>query len=88
MIAHGHSFSIYSKIAEKEGGKLTVRNQKEADRALISVSPGISVHLGCESQRNEVVQLEEAQRRGTGSTPILGAEEVEELKELKVSPLI
>lgn len=70
MIAHGYSFSICSKIAEKGGGKLTVRDQKEADRALISVSPGVNVHLGCESQRNEVVLLEESQRRGTGSTPI------------------
>lgn len=63
-------------LAEKDGGKLMVRDQKEAGRALISVSPRVNVHLGCASQRNEVTVVQEARRCGIGSTPVLILEEV------------
>jgi hypothetical protein len=40
----GPFFSTYSKAADDEDSKMVERWQKDADRILIFVSPGVSIH--------------------------------------------
>jgi hypothetical protein len=67
----GPLFSIYSKVAEEEDNKMVERWQKDADRIIIFVSPGVHIHISLHINWN-IVRIPPHSTLGTSirSSPI------------------